>query len=455
MRILITIFCFLLVSGLTAGETEGKFSLGVKIGTETYWGDIDDQQYKSLIGGSIYYWLSNSWAIGLNAEAGYLKADNTPKGEARRYFKTELFNYNLMARFSPWENEVFKPYLTAGLEMFYINPMNVNGNFLPNRQAGKYDKNQFAIPAGLGFSIFAGDDFSFDFEAVHHFATADWIDDLDRGSKNDGFTTLTVGVSYYLGAPKDTDKDGIFDKVDADPLHAEDFDGFEDSDGAPDYDNDKDGVLDVNDKAPNDPEDQDGFEDNDGVPDVDNDKDGILDVNDKAPNKAEDMDGFEDEDGAPDLDNDQDGILDEDDKCPNKAETMNGYEDADGCPDKKPEIAVEKGAAIVLEGINFASGKSILTGSSKEILGKVLRTLAENKGIEVEIRGYTDNTGRYESNVRLSQSRADAVKAFLVKNGIADSRIQTHGFGPEKPIAPNDTREGRAKNRRIEFYRIK
>jgi len=455
MKSIYILICVLLFSGLYAGETEGKFSLGIKGGLETYWGDIDDQQYKGLIGGSVYYWPGNNWAIGLNFERGYLKADNTPTGQTRRYFKTELYNYNLMARFSPWSTDNFKPYLTAGLEMFYINPTDANGNFLPNRQEDKYDKNQFSIPAGIGFAFFVSEDFSIDVEAIHHFATTDWIDDLDKGSKNDGWTTFTAGLSYYLGAPKDTDKDGIFDKDDADPFHAEDFDGFKDEDGAPDPDNDMDGILDVDDKAPIDPEDKDGFEDMDGVPDIDNDKDGILDVNDKAPDDAEDKDGFEDEDGAPDLDNDNDGILDEDDKCPNLAETKNGYEDNDGCPDKKPEIAVEKGSAIVLEGVNFASGKSVLTDGSIIILDKIFRTLDENKKIEVEIRGYTDNTGRYESNVKLSQSRANAVKAYLVEKGINETRILTHGFGPEKPIAPNDSKEGRAKNRRIEFYRIK
>jgi outer membrane protein OmpA-like peptidoglycan-associated protein len=211
----------------------------------------------------------------------------------------------------------------------------------------------------------------------------------------------------------------------------------------------------VNDKAPNDPEDLDGFEDEDGVPDVDNDKDGILDVNDAAPNDAEDFDEFQDEDGAPDPDNDQDGILDEDDKCPNEAETYNDYEDADGCPDKKPEIAVEVGKTIVLEGVYFLNGKATLTANSKTILGKVVRTMQENPDIEVEIWGFSDNRGNYNFNVKLSKRRAESVRTYLMKNGIYGSRISTKGFGPENPIAPNNTKEGRAKNRRIEFYRIK
>ena len=75
--------------------------------------------------------------------------------------------------------------------------------------------------------------------------------------------------------------------------------------------------------------------------------------------------------------------------------------------------------------------------------------------LEVEIRGYTDNTGSYQGNVNLSKRRAESVKEYLVRNGIAPYRIVTKGFGPEDPIAPNTTRDGRAKNRRIEFFRLK
>ncbi|MCK4892656.1 MAG: OmpA family protein, partial [Calditrichia bacterium] len=259
--------------------------------------------------------------------------------------------------------------------------------------------------------------------------------------------------------------DGIPDRSDADPLRPEDFDGYQDTDGAPDLDNDMDGVPDTQDGAPMIPEDRDGFEDEDGVPDPDNDGDGILDVDDAAPNEAEDVDNFQDKDGAPDLDNDEDTVPDSTDECPgtdqtvadgvDTRETLNGYEDKDGCPDIKPEIAVEKGEVIVLEGVYFATGSSSLTANSRVILDKAFRTLRDNTHIEVEIRGHTDITGSYQTNMRLSKARADAVKLYLINKGIDAARVRTQGFGPDKPIAPNSTREGRSKNRRIEFYRIK
>ncbi len=112
---------------------------------------------------------------------------------------------------------------------------------------------------------------------------------------------INIGWNGLLMDPsRDRDKDGIPDRIDKCPNEPEDRDGFEDSDGCPDYDNDLDGVFDMFDKCPNDPEDKDGFEDRDGCPDYDNDKDGIPDSIDKCPNQPEDLDGFQDADGCPD-----------------------------------------------------------------------------------------------------------------------------------------------------------
>ena len=198
-----------------------------------------------------------------------------------------------------------------------------------------------------------------------------------------------------------------------------------------------------------------GFEDEGGVPEDDNDGDGILDVDDLSPNVAEDFDGFEDEDGAPDLDNDNDGILDVDDKCPNEAETLNGFEDEDGCPDKKPEIVFETKAPIILDGVNFASGSSELSYDTKKVLGKVVRTLNDYPEMNLEINGYTDNTGSLKFNMKISKQRAESVRNYLINQGVQADRLTANGYGPENPMTSNNTKEGRAKNRRIEFFRTK
>lgn len=150
-----------------------------------------------------------------------------------------------------------------------------------------------------------------------------------------------VGVPSVRGvlglgwAPRfyDADGDGIEDSKDQCVELAEDRDGFEDSDGCPDFDNDDDGVGDDDDKCPTEKEDADGFEDDDGCMDPDDDHDGIPDLKDACPREA----GPDSKDpklrGCPLRDRDMDGIYDPDDKCPKKAEDRDGFEDADGCPD--------------------------------------------------------------------------------------------------------------------------
>jgi hypothetical protein len=131
----------------------------------------------------------------------------------------------------------------------------------------------------------------------------------------------------------DQDNDGIPDDVDQCPELAEDKDGFEDSDGCPDFDNDDDGVPDESDRCPTEKEDVDGFEDEDGCPDPDNDHDGILDAVDACPNEAGAPSTDPKQNGCPERDRDVDGIPDSRDKCPTKPEDRDAFQDEDGCPD--------------------------------------------------------------------------------------------------------------------------
>lgn len=215
-------------------------------------------------------------------------------------------------------------------------------------------------------------------------------------------------------------------------------------------DSDGDGLPDSEDACPNEPEDFDGFEDDDGCPDLDNDGDGIPDVEDKCPNDAEDRDGFQDEDGCPEYDNDADGIKDDIDLCPDQPETFNGFKDEDGCPDEVPQPPKK---TFVLEGVNFESGRTDITPDSHVSLMKVVDIMETFPDTRFEIVGHTDDVGNKLKNKELSKGRAESVKSFLVEKGISEDRITTDGKGQEQPIASNKTAEGRAKNRRIEFYR--
>jgi OmpA-OmpF porin, OOP family len=217
-------------------------------------------------------------------------------------------------------------------------------------------------------------------------------------------------------------------------------------------DRDGDGIPDEVDQCPDVPEDKDGFEDQDGCPDYDNDKDGIYDAQDQCPDQPEDRDGFQDLDGCPDFDNDKDGIADSLDKCPNQPETYNGYKDEDGCPDEKPE---EIKQTLILKGVNFKTASAELLEESYYVLENVFNSLEAFSSVKIEIAGHTDNQGGDSYNMALSYDRAKTVMNYLVQRGISPDRIVAKGYGKTRPIAPNDTPEGRAKNRRVEVVPIK
>ncbi len=143
------------------------------------------------------------------------------------------------------------------------------------------------------------------------------------------------GVLGLGWAPRfyDEDDDGVADDDDECQELAEDRDGFEDSDGCPDFDNDDDGVPDDQDRCPAEKEDEDDFQDDDGCIDPDNDGDGIADTQDACPDEAGPASGSAEGAGCPNRDSDRDGVQDAADKCPNEPEDKDGFADDDGCPD--------------------------------------------------------------------------------------------------------------------------
>ncbi|MEX2371400.1 MAG: OmpA family protein [Bacteroidales bacterium] len=112
---------------------------------------------------------------------------------------------------------------------------------------------------------------------------------------------------------------------------------------------------------------------------------------------------------------------------------------------------IEVGTKVVLDNIYFETGKSVLTSSSYESLNQVVRFLTNNESVRLEISGHTDNTGSLRINTNLSEARAKAVVDYVVGGGIPASRLEYKGYADSQPVAPNDTREGREMNRRVEF----
>ncbi len=173
----------------------------------------------------------------------------------------------------------------------------------------------------------------------------------------------------------------------------------------------------------------------------DSDGDGVVDSADKCPGTVAgakvDAQGCE-------IDSDGDGVVDRLDECPG---TPAGAKvDARGCEE-----------SLILRGVVFDNDSSKLTGQSEMILDSVADILSKRTQFKnIEVRGHTDSVGTDKYNMALSQRRADAVKAYLVGKGLSAGLFTTKGFGESEHIAPNDTAEGRAQNRRVtlEFSQV-
>ncbi|GAB4048439.1 OmpA family protein [Spirosoma litoris] len=118
-------------------------------------------------------------------------------------------------------------------------------------------------------------------------------------------------------------------------------------------------------------------------------------------------------------------------------------------------LEIKPGAVIPLNNIFFDTGKAELRPESSPELDRLVTNLNEAPKMTIEVRGHTDNTGSNEINNKLSQDRADAVREYFISKGIEPDRIASKGLGESKPIATNDTEEGRQKNRRVEFVIVK
>ncbi len=270
----------------------------------------------------------------------------------------------------------------------------------------------------------------------------------------------------FTYVPTDSDGDGILDVADECPFKA----GPRENNGCPWPDTDGDGVMDNVDECVNIP----GPVENNGCPWPDSDNDSIPDKDDLCPTIA----GPLSTNGCPDSDGD--GVADKDDACPNEAGPAENlgcpWVDTDGdgvpdkfdqCPDvpgvltnngcpvepKKVELSAEEQEVInkVFTNLNFQSGKAIIAPSSFDALNTLYELLIKKPTFMVLIEGHTDNVGKAASNKKLSQDRADAVKKYLENKGIEAERLIAMGYGSERPIADNNTTEGKAKNRRVEF----
>ncbi|NMO14016.1 OmpA family protein [Pyxidicoccus fallax] len=294
------------------------------------------------------------------------------------------------------------------------------------------------------------------------------LDDDGDGVRNaDDACPRAKGSAATKGCPpRDTDGDGVDDSTDKCPRHAGsasregcpardlDEDGVEDSrdacprvfgaverQGCPVEDLDRDGLEGPADKCPEDA----GPASRDGCPEKDADQDGVPDADDDCPLDE----GFPSLRGCPERDTDGDSVADHRDNCPRQS----GAQDNQGCPlEQKQFVIIRQDRLELRERIIFEPGTATLQARSLPVLDNVARVLLVHPEFKtLLIESHTDNRGDADANRALSQARAEVVREYLVTQGVPADRLDARGYGPDRPVASNETSQGREANRRVEL----
>lgn len=422
------------------------------------------------------YYLNKNFDAELGVFIG--RVDDEIKWSSNYYNTSLLLHYKLANGSLLPESSVIQPFLSAGAGYSYYQGRDVPIGTMEDTQGLELPvgagidipiTKRLAITTGMVFNFTFNDDI--DNDRVKSFRTPD--------DTPDNIILYKAGFKINLG-PLDKDGDGVKDSEDVCPDVAGDpaYGGCPDSDGdmIPDYkdrcpnlagteatggcpDRDGDSIIDSEDQCP----DIAGSAEFNGCPDSDGD--GIIDSEDQCPNVAgtEDMNGCPDsdndgiadsEDNCPNIageastggcpDSDGDGIADRDDECPNVA----GSAEFNGCPDV---AVVQEVADKIIENLIFGFDEATIDSKYHEDLDELAQQLTQNKALRLSIAGHTDNVGSREYNELLSQRRADAVKQYLVEQGVSEDRITTSALGQQEPVATNETDAGRQLNRRVKI----
>lgn len=479
-RFLLFIAIFASVQLLFAQDENNRTAVGLYFTKSEYRGDYGsalwDFNKRFNLGGSLSLqrYINPSFDLGVLGGYGRYNYDN--KFFAKKFDFFAFSNYKLNNGYILNRKSIISPFLTGGMGFAGYNAGIPNAKGL-----------DFILPLGAGLKIQLTENIGLEYKYLIHFTNNDTRDGkVAAAGRNDIYGQHFAGLVISFGG-MDTDHDGVKDKSDLCPntplgIYV-DRNGCPldtDKDGVPDYldecpnvagpkllngcpDSDGDGIIDTKDKCPDTPENVDVSRngcpkdrDSDGIPDYvdhcpdvfglakfngcpDTDKDGIPDETDICPDVA----GLPQFNGCPDSDGD--GIPDNIDKCPKVA----GIAANKGCPEVKQEAVQVMSEA--LRGVQFQTGKDIITKSSYAVLDKVVKVLFENPSYLLEINGYTDNQGDDSANQKLSEKRAEAVKQYITKKGIDKSRLTSNGYGETNPVATNSTTKGRQLNRRVEF----
>lgn len=426
-----------------------KFGIGLEGGLTYTKSDFKNSEIDAIakFHFDFYFPTYNSASFGLRAFGGYgyLAGEDTLRYNLRfiENFKTEIIFLGGGVTFNYAVSNSFIPYISLGAAYMYFDPRDRSGNDLPLKGLNNFSPHQLLVNSELGLRFMISPSFSFNLNAAVDFVPTDQLDglpnDITQGTDRDIFFSFLGGFSYYFGGVEDTDGDGVRDREDLCPatppgVIVDDF-------GCP-VDSDRDGVPDYMDECPNTPVnipvDVNGCA-------VDSDRDGVPDYLDLC--KDTPMGVAVDIRGCP-SDSDDDGIPDYKDLCPN---TPVGTEvNKWGCPiEEKVYEPITKTEFILSGGINFESNKFDLLPAAYPELEKVLKVMRDYPDTKWKIEGHTDNTGSQKLNYELSMNRAKSVYNYFVSNGISATRLTYNGYGPDYPIADNNTETGKALNRRV------
>jgi OOP family OmpA-OmpF porin len=478
-KILLACICLAFAATTFSQTADSKWNVGLHGGATQYNGDLGDGFYKTRqvfygFGGlSVSRYLTRT----LDASLLFTKGEVGYKSGLGR-FSNSLSTATLNVRFNLLKPEsVIRPYvfLGGGLMMYSVNPTD---------DANKID---FALPtfgAGINFRLSP----MVMFQVQEMFANTSGDDkDGKIGGGNDMYLMHSIGLTFNFGKKHDEDGDKVADRDDKCPGTPAGI--AVDKAGCP-LDRDKDGVADYLDECPDaaglaafkgcPDKDGDGIADKeDRCPDVkgslalkgcpDTDGDGVADIDDKcADTKAgykvdatgctmdNDKDGIvNEEDACPDAfglavfkgcpDTDGDGVADKDDRCPNVKGTIANH----GCPEMKVEDV--KKITQIASKIFFETASDKLKVASLQSLDELAEILNRYPEAKLTIGGHTDDVGKDDYNMNLSQKRTNSVRLYLISKGISEARLTAIGYGETQPIADNKTAEGRAKNRRVEL----
>ena len=490
--IVFAIIAFNLVSITSSAQDElnkapmkSYLYLQPNIGITQYFGDINEsnlfnENFKLGYGGVLGYQISPVFGIRSQFLKTNLYGERT---DQNLKFSSNLWDAALHLTLNI--NEIFAEYNDKRLVNFYLfggagvtSYKSTLESLTPSAVLESHAdwQNEFILPLGGGVSFRISNSLSVNLEYGDHISfKSDNLDFTEGVKKNDHYSFASAGLQIRFGA-KDTDNDGVKDKEDVCPeipgtialagCPDQDEDNIADKDDAcPEIagkaefkgcpDGDGDGIPDKDDACPQAP----GKKELNGCPDKDGD--GIIDKDDKCPDEV----GKKEFNGCPDRDGD--GIIDKEDLCPDVKGMANFSgcpdTDGDGIPDNKdkcPEIAgpaatfgcpeAFKGA-VMQKTVYFNTDEAIVLAQNILDLNEIAAYMNENPEAVVSVAGHADSRESEEYNLRLSEKRADYVIDYLQKKGMTSLNIDKTFFGKSKPIADNNTSEGRALNRRVEI----